>query len=406
MVKTIVVIGNGIAALSAVEKIRQADTKSRIIMYGQEQFHTYNRLELSKRITKEYAPEEILIKPGTWYEEHNVELQLGQAVMCVDLENKTVTDSAERVVQFTHLLLANGGYNFVPPIPGINLGNVFSLRTLEDAQQIRAAASGAKRLLMIGGGLLGLEMAWQFKQAGLAIAIVEMFPQLMPRQLDPETSKYLEDVIKTHGIELILGGGVDKLEGTATLTGYRLKGEEAVREGDLCIYSTGMRPNIDLYKETGLNINHGIVVDEGMRTNVADVYAAGDVSEFGGRVYGLWAAARVQGAVAGENILGGDARFVASNPITNINVFDQTITSLGEVQPEGAVVSQEQVQDKVVLKKLFFKGELLCGGLFINDQKDVLTLRKALEQGVNVPAQTKTTYADALAYVKEVVGTK
>lgn len=406
MTKTIVVIGNGIAALSAMEKIRQRDGESRLIVFSQEEFQTYNRLELSKRITEEYPPEEIFVKPASWYLEHTVELNLSREILAIDLENKTVTDSEGQVTQFSHLLLANGGSNFVPPIPGINLENVFSLRTLADAQKIQRAASTGKRLLLIGGGLLGLEMAWQFKQAGLEITIVEMFPQLMPRQLDLEASKYLESVIAGHGIELILGSGVEKLVGEEVLEGYQLKDEGKVREADLCIYSTGMRSNIGVYKETGLTTNHGVVVDQGMRTNMADVYAAGDIAEYGGRVYGLWSAARSQGAVAGENIVGGNAHFVASNPITNINVFEQMITSLGEIQLEGAVVFKKQIQDKQVLKKLFFNGDLLCGALFLNDQKDVLTIRKGLEQSVKVPAQAKEDYGDVLNYINEIVGIK
>lgn len=404
MVKTIVVIGNGIAALSAVEKIREQDQESRIIMFAQERFHTYNRLELSKRITAEYPPEEIFVKPPRWYGEQSIDLQLGVAIAGLDLEKKTVTTAQGVEVGFTHLLLANGGSNFVPPIPGIDLVNVCSPRSLEDAQRIQKSATRAHRLLLIGGGLLGLEMAWQFQQAGLAITIVEMFPQLMPRQLDLESARYLEQVIADYGVELVLEGQVTQLVGAETITGYQLKGEEQTRPAGLCIYSTGMRSNIGLYRESGLQINHGVVVDQHMRTNIANVYAAGDLAEYNGRVYGLWSAARTQGAVAGENIARdqaeGGASFEATNPVTNINVFNQVITSLGEVQPEGAVVLKEQNQDKLILKKLFFEEERLCGGIFINSQKEVLLVRKALERGVEVPQDRRTSFVETISYLQ------
>lgn len=403
MAKTVVVIGNGIAALSAVEKIREQDQESRIMIFAQERFHTYNRLELSKRIMTEYPAEQIFVKPAEWYDAHNIELRLGASIVRLDLKKKTVTTAQGEQVGFTHLLLANGGSNFVPPIPGIDLANVFSLRSLEDARKIQKSAATAKELLLIGGGLLGLEMAWQFQQAGLAITIVEMFPQLMPRQLDLESARYLEKVITNYGVELILEGQVAQLVGTEAVTGYQLKGEEQVRSVDLCIYSTGMRSNIGLFKESGLEIHHGVVVDQYMRTNVTDVYAAGDISEYNGRVYGLWSAARTQGAVAGENIAAGltvgGASFEATNPVTNINVFNQVITSLGEVQPEGAVVLREQNQDKPILKKLFFKEERLCGAIFINNQKEVLLVRKAVEHGVEVPLGRRTSFAEVISYL-------
>lgn len=287
MAKTVVVIGNGIAALSAVEKIREQDQESRIMIFAQERFHTYNRLELSKRIMTEYPAEQIFVKPAEWYDAHNIELRLGVSIVGLDLKKKTVTITQGEQVGFTHLLLANGGSNFVPPIPGIDLANVFSLRSLEDAQKIQKSAATAKELLLIGGGLLGLEMAWQFQQAGLDITIVEMFPQLMPRQLDLESARYLEEVIANYGVELILEGQVAQLVGTEAVKGYQLKGEEQIRSVDLCIYSTGMRSNTGLFKESDLEIHHGVVVDQHMRTNAADVYAAGDISEYNGRVYGL-----------------------------------------------------------------------------------------------------------------------
>lgn len=399
MTKKIVVIGNGIAALSAIEKIRQKDETCSIVVFAQEGFYTYNRLELSKRITEEYPAEEIFVKPESWYQEQGIELHLERAVQRVDLEKKTVTDAKGNEVAFTHLLLAAGGSNFVPPIPGIDLQNVYSLRTLDDAKRIQKSAKGAGRLLLIGGGLLGLEMAWQFKQAGLAITIVEMFPQLMPRQLDLETARYLESVIVGHGVELVLGGGVSKLVGEGALAGYQLKDQDEIRPADLCIYSTGMRSNIGIFKDSGLEMNHGVIVDQGMHTSKATVYAAGDIAEYGGRVYGLWSTARAQGAVAGENITGGEALFAASNPITNIDVFGQVITSVGEVQPEGAIIFKDQSREKVVLKKLFFKDDVLCGGLFVNDQKDVLTVRKALEQGGKVPEVARASYAQVLDFL-------
>lgn len=399
MIKTVIIIGNGIAALSAAEKIRERDQTAKILLFAKESYPTYNRLELSKRITQEYAPEQIFIKPQTWYAEQRIELYLGQTIVEIDLKKQFVKDENGEKYTFSHLLLANGGSNFVPPIPGIRLENVLSLRTLTDAQQIRTLAQKAKKLLLIGGGLLGLEMAWQFKQAGLEITVVEMFPQLMPRQLDPETSRYLEGVLSEHGVELILGASVESLEGNKVVSGYRLKGGEKIYPIDFALYSTGMRPNIDLYDNTGLKLNQGVVVDASMRTNWPQVYAAGDVAELNERVYGLWSAARGQGSVAGENITDGEALFVAKNPLTNINVFGQTITSFGEIRPDSFVTFEEQNGEKLVMKKLFFNEDKLCGAIFVNDQQDLLKIRKLFDQGVEVPKQFRTSYATVVDYV-------
>lgn len=404
MPKTIVVIGNGIAALAAVEKIREQDQSSRLVVFSDENYCTYNRLELSKRIREVYPPEQIYVQSANWYQENKIELMLGVPVLGVDLENKQVILENDKV-EYTHLLLANGGSNFVPPIPGIDLPNVFSLRSIKDAQNIQEQAKEGKRLLLIGGGLLALELAWQLAQGGLEITIVEMFPQLMPRQLDLESARYLEKVLEDAGIKLILEGQVAQLVGEQSLTGFQLKGEESIRTVDLCIYSTGMRSNIGVYRESGLAINHGVVVDHKMQTNIPQVYAAGDIAEYNGRVYGLWSAAKTQGAIAGENILAAGqedgTRFEATNPVTNINVFNQVITSFGEVQPEGAVVFKAEEQGRLILKKLFFKDDVLCGAIFINNQKEVLLVKKAIERGLVIPLESRASFVDTLDFIRE-----
>lgn len=405
MNKKIVIIGNGIAALSAAERIRELDQESQIVLFSKEQFPTYNRLELSKRITTTYPPEQIYVKQPEWYKQSNVDLRLDDAVIALDLVEQTVTAEKNGKMEYSHLLLANGGSNFVPPIPGIDLNKVFSLRSLEDARKIQRATEDAKTLLLIGGGLLALELAWQFRQAGLELTIIELFPQLMPRQLDLESARYLEQVIRDHGVELILEDQVAQLIGEDEVTGYKIKNGGETRFVDVAVYSTGMRSNLALYKDSDLAINHGVLVDEHMRTNVPNVYGAGDIAEYNGRVYGLWSAARMQGLVAGENIAQdldqGGARFEAVSPITNINVFNQVITSLGEIQTEGAVVFREMGQNKLILKKLFFKKELLCGGIFINNQKEVLLVKKAVEANLPVPQEHRSTFENVIAYLQE-----
>lgn len=404
MDKRIVVIGNGIAALAALERIRELDQESEIVVFSKEQFPTYNRLELSKRITTTYPPEQIYVKPVQWYEDNKIELRLGDAITNLDLEQKIVTTEQGDEIGYSHLLLANGGSNFVPPIPGINLDNVFSLRSLDDAHAIHKAIKIAQNVLLIGGGLLALELAWQFHQAGLSLTIVEMFPQLMPRQLDLESARYLEQVLKEHKVELILEAQVEQLVGEGVLKGYQVKGEADLRSAGVAVYSTGMRSNVALYKDSTLKLNHGVVVDQHMRANLPDIYAAGDIAEYNGRVYGLWSAARTQGQVAGENIAldhkQGGAKFEAENPITNINVFNQVITSFGEVQPEGAVVFKETTEGKTILKKLFFKEATLCGAIFINNQKEVLSVRKAVEAKIEVPKEHRTSFAQVVSYLQ------
>lgn len=396
----LVVIGNGIAALSAIERIRQSDQDCKITLFSQEPYHTYNRLKLSKNITEYYQVDDILVKPESWYQEKNVECYLDTPIVHVDFSKQQVLTVEGEVFPYTHLLLANGASNNIPPIEGIDLERVFALRTYHDAQEIRVVANNFKQILIIGGGLLGLELAWEFYKKDKQVSIVELFPHLLPRQLDEDSACYLEELIIKQGVDLYLCQQIASLIGEHKLAGFTLKNDSQVYPTEVALYSTGIRPNIELYKGSALAINRGVIVNQHMQTNLPNVYAAGDISEYNGRIYGLWSVARTQGQVAADNILGRTTSFVEEAVMANIQVFDQHIISIGTVNGEAMVTAFERTNDLQTIKKLFFSNEQIQGAVLINAPKEALLIKKAINNQVLIPRDLLDSYSRIIEYLQ------
>lgn len=400
MDKKVVVIGNGIAALSAIERIRQVDPECKIVLFGQEPFHTYNRLKLSKNITTKLSVEEILIKQEEWYKQNQIEYHLSTPIIEVDFAARHVVTVEGQAFSYTHLLLANGSHNYTPLIAGIDLDNVFSLRTFSDTKEIQAAADELDQILIIGGGLLGLEMAWEFCKKGKKVSIVELFPHLLPRQLDYDSACFLEEIIVKQGVDLYLCQQVAELLGEDRLTGFRLKDDHTIYPAQLGIYSTGIRSNIDLFKNTKLAINKGIIVNQHMQTNIPNVYAAGDVCEYNGRIYGLWAVARNQGGVAGANIVGESSKFIEDVSLTNIQVFGQQIMSIGEINGQPRINAFSSTKEQKVIKKLFLSNGQVKGAVLINDIKQAMVIKKAINAKITIPEGKLSSFDEAIDFLQ------
>lgn len=367
-----VIIGSGIGALTAAENIRKRDRSATITMLTDEKYLPYYRPALSDLLSEDLPEERLYIHDEAWYAERNIDLKRGLPVVRIELKEKKVITGDGQEFPYDKLIIATGASSNIPPIPGVELKGVYALRSLDDALKVKEAIQGAKKAVVIGGGVLGLEAVWEMVNAGLKVAVIEGFDRLMPRQLDVDTSRKLEELIKGYGVELYLGAGVEAIIGTDRVEKVKLKdGTEIL--ADMVLLSTGVRPNTALAKEAGIVVEQGIVVDEKMRTSAPDVYAVGDVAQYNGRVIGLWPVSMEMGRIAGAVAAGEDwAEYKQPLISTMLMAFGKEIFSVGEVNLPPEECRVVEVKDPVndYYKKSFIKDGVLVGEIVIASRVD------------------------------------
>ncbi|EMT39946.1 MULTISPECIES: NAD(P)/FAD-dependent oxidoreductase [Thermoanaerobacter] len=370
-----VLIGNGIAALSACENIRKNDKGGKITIISKEPYPTYYRLKLSQLLGKDLNFKSLLVKEENWYTDNDIELMLNTSVRKVDTKNKKLILSNDEIISYDRLIIATGSSSFIPNVLGREKKGVFAIRSLEDVKDLNEFIKDKKKGVVIGGGLLGLEAAWTLRQNGYEITVVEFFPRLLPRQADEEGSIILKDIIESNGINLLLGAEVTEITGQ-TVNGIILK-DGTKMDADFVIFSSGVKPNIDIVKETEIKVNKGIIVDEYMRTNIEDVYAAGDVAEFNGKIYGLWTVAMAQGKNVGLNVSGNKTAYKEVAPSSTLKITGIDVFSAGDISGEENI-SKSYIGNNVYYK-LYFKDGIIVGAILIGDIGKSTKLKNAIE---------------------------
>ncbi|WHE08482.1 FAD-dependent oxidoreductase [Thermoanaerobacterium thermosaccharolyticum] len=375
-----VIIGNGIAALSAAESIRKNDKESKITMITREPYNTYFRMKLSHLLGHEYELEKLYVRPESWYKSNNIDTMLKCSVVSLDTDKKIIhLDSSDKIT-YDKLIIATGSYSFIPPVKGRDKNGVYAIRSLDDVNNLNKYIKDKKRGIVVGGGLLGLEAAWSLKQAGYDINVIEFFPRLLPKQSDEEGSKIIENIIENSGIKLILNAEVAEITGDDA-DGVILKDGRKV-QADFVIFSAGIRPNVDIAKDSDIKINRGILVDDFMRTNVDDVFAAGDVAEYNGKIYGLWTVAMAQGRNAGLNAAGIRTKYKEVIPSSTLKITGVDVFSSGDISGEKS--TSYSYKDGNIYYKLFIKDNKLVGAILIGDISSSTKIKKAIDSGYNL----------------------
>lgn len=374
----IVIIGGGIAAVNAIKSIREHDTESEINLIQNESFYPYYRIRLTKIIFETIDIDQIILQKKEWYEQNNIKLYIGKEVVNVDVQTQQITLDDGTNLDYNTLLLANGSINFVPTIEGINKDNVYSIRGFKDILNIRANTSNKSSILCIGGGVQNLEAAWAMCSIGKKVIIAEFMDRLMPRQLDAKGSAILKKAVENCGAKILLATEITKITGDNKVSGALTKDGCSV-ECDMVIYSVGIRSNVGLYKNTPIKINRGVVVDEHMRTSEDNVYAAGDVAEFG-PYSGLWTIAMEQGRIAGQNIAGNELSFKGVAPVTNMNAFNLSVFSIGDIDEKSfSHTLVETSADEKIYKRIFIKDNIIIGAIVIGENKDNNVIKKFVD---------------------------
>ncbi|HSG03406.1 MAG TPA: nitrite reductase large subunit NirB [Marinobacterium sp.] len=378
----VVVVGNGMVGHHFVEALleRAAPGQIELSVFGAEALPAYDRVHLSEYFQTKSAAQ-LMLADAERYQERGVKLYLNDAVTRIDPVAKTVSSAAGVEVEYDQLVLATGSYPFVPPISGNDRDNTFVYRTIDDLEQITAAAEkGAKVGVVIGGGLLGLEAAKALKDLGMQAHVVEFAPRLMAVQLDQGGGDLLKQKIEDLGVGVHLSKATSQIvDGEAHL--HRLEFSDGTSlETDLILFSAGIRPEDSLARETGLELGErgGIKIDNQCRTSDASIYAIGECALWEGRIFGLVAPGYTMAKAAADQIVGTPTEFAGADMSTKLKLMGVDVASIGDAQAQtqGARVYTYYNQPDEVYKKLVVSqdNKTLLGAVLVGDTEDYGTL--------------------------------
>jgi len=374
---SIVVIGGGIAGLSAAEAARNTSPAASVTLICQEDDLPYYRLNLTRYLAGEITVSELPVHPESWYAEQRITILNGAEVSAIDRAAGTVTFKGHPALHYDRLILAMGAHPSVPAIPGADLENVVTLRTCRDADLILRHSRPGARCVVIGGGVLGLEAAAALVRRNVQVTLLEGFDWLLPRQLNQSAGVRLAEQSRALGIRLICSARIKELAGEKNVAGVILESGETI-PADLVIISAGVRSNTYLARMAGLDVNNGVVVDHHLRTSDPGIFAAGDLAEHQGTVYGTWAPAQFQGTIAGMNAAGGEVAFAGIPRSNSIKVLGVDLFSIGMVHPDDAsYLVFEEAGDQY--RQFIFRDSHLVGAILMGDISLVSAVKKLIE---------------------------
>ena len=385
-----VIIGSGVAGTTAAANIRKFDNKGKIIIISDEPYPLYSRIRLPEFLSNAVDDKGLIIKKDTWYIDNRVDLVLNTAVTDIDVPGKKVILSDSTTIKYDRLLIATGGLSFVPPIPGTDKKGVFTLRTLNDAIAIKEFAKKSNnRVILIGGGSLGLEAGNGLRKAGNYISVVEIFPRLLPRQMDPHGAEILRAQLEKTGFRFYLGAKSREISGADTVEALVLDDGTRI-DCDMIIISAGVRHNPLLALKLSLPVDKGVIVNNKMETGIPDIYAAGDLVQHNGIFYGIWPAAEKQGEVAGINMAGGNTEYHGTVISNTLKVAGIDICAAGDINAEGlkdSILFKDA--DNYIYKKMVVQNNTIVGTILYGDIRDRQKIIKAMETRKDISMMRK-----------------
>ena len=382
MGRKLLMIGGGCAALEAAAAARKIDPEAEIRLFGRENVPPYRRPALTKMLSGA-EPTLFWLKKNEFYIEQRIRLELECDIVRIMPEIHAIEDAAGNRYEYDRLLLATGGTARFFDWSNRGLAGISGCRTLEDINVIRQSvdAGQVKCAAVVGGGLLGLEMADSLSQSGIPVTVIESVDRLLPRQLDEVGSRQLaECVTREKRVALRLGATVTGFEGAARVTGVRLASGETV-PADLVIVAVGMCPDDELARRAGLKVDRGVVTDDHCRTSAPDIFAAGDCARVTGFNLGLWMPARDQGIVAGSNMAGGDMAFKPEPSAARLAAFGTRLFSLGDLSGECCFDREDPASGSVC--RVYAKDHHLQGAMLLGDLSGQTRLQDAVLAGAD-----------------------
>ncbi|HUU49973.1 MAG TPA: FAD-dependent oxidoreductase [Nitrospinota bacterium] len=369
-----IVIGNGIAGISAIEGIRNRDTQCNITVISQEPFLAYSPTSLPYLIEGKITEDKIFIRNKEFYKKNRARLILNKRALGINPFNKEVFLSGGKNLTYDSLLIATGAEPIIPNLYGLSRCDYFVLKTLKDARRLKNEVLVNGHVVMSGGGLIGIELAYILRSQGFEVTVIEEKERILSFYFDDEAEKIIRDIYRKNGVNFILNsklvGGERKKENRLIL---KLQNGNKIRT-DLFIISVGMKPAVDFLKNSNIRVNKGIIVDRMMRTNYNNIFAAGDVTEardfFSKKkvLSHIIPSAIYQGRIAGLNMAGGNETYSGNISMNIFSFFGNEALSIGDVFVNGRnikIVKKVQTS-KNRFYKLVLKDNCLIGAVLIN----------------------------------------
>ncbi|MDP3692761.1 NAD(P)/FAD-dependent oxidoreductase [Bradyrhizobium sp.] len=361
------------AAARLVDELSKAALgRYAIAVIGEEPRLAYNRVLLSSVLAGETASHDIELRPASWWRDRGVTLKYGCAATGIDVGRRELKIDNDESIAFSKLVLATGSTPLRLNVPGAELAGVHTFRDSRDVDLLLTLAAQRKRVVVIGGGLLGLEAAYGLAKAGAAVTLVHLMDRLMERQLDAPAAELLKSLVELKGITILLNASTARFHGETRVEGVELADGRRI-DADAVIFAAGIRPSIALAKEAGIAVNRGIVVDDVLRTGVPDIFALGECAEHRGTCYGLVEPAYEQARVLARHLAGRPAAYHGSVVATNLKVSGVSVFSAGDFI--GADGSEAIVLNDVrhgTYKKLVISDGRLTGAVLVGDVADAL----------------------------------
>lgn len=392
-----VIIGNGAAGANAADEIRKLDPECGITIFTEEAYSFYYRPKLSEFLAGKNSMESFTMHNGEYYQNRNIDLRLNTKIDVIDPQKKTVTDSKGVDYSYDELLIAAGAKSNIPPLPGTDKKNIFTMRTIDDTLRLKEAAEKAKNtrnVLLVGGGLLGLEVGKGLIELGLKVEVIEFLERLLPRQMDIDGAAILQAQLEKQGFSFHLGAKVKEVTGKNSAAEGLLLEDGRQLSADLILFSAGIKPNLDLAKSMAQNIvlkiQNSIVVDKHMRTSIPHIFAAGDVAEYNGIPCGIWPVAMQQGKCAGINMTGKDYAYQVVLPSTTLKVAGINLVSTGNIDAENKLKAAVCKNGENYRKIVFGDNGTIQGFIFMGNTDGV----KQCTVAMNNSKQVDTLYEE------------
>ena len=370
MGEPLVVIGNGMAAARLVEELaKRALGRYAVAVIGEEPRLAYNRVLLSALLAREVGFAEIELKPAQWWRDRGVTLRYGMRASAVDPVERELRLSSGTRLSFSKLVFATGSQPVKLDVAGMDLPGVFTFRDIDDVKAI--AQTAGKRVVVIGGGLLGLEAAHGLAKAGARVTVLHLMDRLMERQLDVPAGRMLKRAVEGRGIAVRLNAEAARIMGDRRVEAIELRDGGAIA-ADAVVVAVGIRPNTELARAAGLKVNRGIAVDDHLETSLQGIHAVGECAEHRGLCYGLVEPAYEQAQVLARRLAGESATYRGSVPAANLKVAGVHVFSAGDFLAATAGAEEIVLSDPGfgVYKKLVIANGRLIGAVLFGDIAD------------------------------------
>ena len=382
MSEPLVIVGNGMAAARLVDELaKTALGRYAIAVIGDEPRLAYNRVLLSAVLAGDTASHDIELRPADWWRDRGVTLKYGCAVTEIDVGRRELKIANDESIAFSKLVLATGSMPLRLNVPGAELKGVNTFRDSRDVDLLLTLAAGRKRVVVIGGGLLGLEAAYGLAKAGASVTLVHLMDRLMERQLDAPAAALLKSLVEAKGIEILLNANTGRIIGENRVEGVELSEGRRIA-ANAVIFAAGIRPNVVLAREAGIAVNRGIIVDDRLQTGVFDIFALGECAEHRGICYGLVEPAYEQARILAQHLAGRTAAYQGSVVATNLKVSGVSVFSAGDFlggeQSESIVLSDVK---RGTYKKLVIADGRLNGAVLVGDVADALWYLELIRAG-------------------------